>query len=300
MYRGSRVESPRPTADAEVVIVMGIPGAGKSRVAEAYIARGYLRLNRDERGGSLRELAAVLEAELSAGTRRVVLDNTFLSRAARSHVIDAAGRHEVPARCIWLDTPLAHAQVNLVERLLSRFGSLPTPDELRALARREPGLLMPTSQMRALRELEPPSGDEGFATIEQLPFARTPPVGGARAGVFVAVAAITHTGWKRALEQGEPGAPHLIFDWSPDGSSDDLAAAVARVAAEVSGPVQSALCPHPAGPPSCWCRPPLPGLPLAFAQAQNIDPGRSILVGSSPAHRTLASTLGAEYVPVDR
>ncbi len=41
----------------EVVIVMGIPGAGKSRLAADYVRRGYVRLNRDERGGSLRALA---------------------------------------------------------------------------------------------------------------------------------------------------------------------------------------------------------------------------------------------------
>jgi aryl-alcohol dehydrogenase-like predicted oxidoreductase len=299
MSRASRARPARPTAEAEVVVVMGIPGAGKSRVAEEYVGRGYLRLNRDERGGSLRELAAVLDAELSAGNRRVILDNTFLSRAARSHVIDAASRHQVPTRCIWLDTPLAQAQVNLVERLLRRFGSLPTPDELRALARREPGMLMPTSQMRALRELEPPSNDEGFAELERLPFARTPAADRVRAGVFAAAAATTRPGWKRALARGDPAAPHLVFDWSPDGRSEDLDAAVARVAAEVSGPVQSALCPHPAGPPSCWCRPPLPGLALAFARSHDLDPAGSVLVGSSPPHRTLANALGAEYVLVD-
>jgi D-glycero-D-manno-heptose 1,7-bisphosphate phosphatase len=60
--------------------------------------------------------------------------------------------------------------------------------------------------------------------------------------------------------------------------------------------VESALCPHPAGPPSCWCRPPLPGLPLAFAREHDVDPARSILIGAGPAHRTLATTLGARYV----
>src|SRR5207253_1494126 len=141
--RPARLERPRAADDADVVLVMGIPGAGKSRVAEEYVARGYLRLNRDERGGGLREVADALDGELSSGVRRVVLDNTYLTRAARSYVIEAASRHRVPTRCIWLDTPLAQAQVNLVERLLDRFGSLPSPEQLRGPAGREPGMLMP-------------------------------------------------------------------------------------------------------------------------------------------------------------
>jgi hypothetical protein len=214
-------------------------------------------------------------------------------------VIETAARHGAATRCVWLDTPLAQAQVNLVERLLDRFGSLPTPEQLRALARREPGLHAPTTQMRALRELEPPSLDEGFGAVEQVPFSRTRPSDRPRAGVFVAAAALGHAGWERPLEHGDPGAPHLLFDWRPEGTADALAAAAARLSAEVSGPVESAFCPHPAGPPICWCRPPLPGLLLVFARAQGVDPARSMLVGTSRAHRTLATTLAARYVPLE-
>ena len=296
--RKAPAERSRHRDGGEVVLVMGIPGAGKSRVAEDYVPRGYVRLNRDERGGSLRELADALEEELASGVRRVVLDNTYLTRAARSHVIDAAARHGLAVRCIWLDTPLAQAQVNLVERLLERFGSLPEPEELRALARRGDGVLAPASQMRALRELEEPSADEGWAAVERVPFAPTAPTGAARACVFVAAAALAKPGWKQALKEGLAGAPHLVFDWQPDGTVEALAPAVLRVEAEVAGHVESALCPHGAGPPVCWCRPPLPGLPLAFARARRVDPSRSVLLGVGPAHRTLAGALGARYVSV--
>jgi aryl-alcohol dehydrogenase-like predicted oxidoreductase len=296
--RAAPRERRRPRDDADIVLVMGIPGAGKSRVAEGYVARGYLRLNRDLRGGSLRALAEALDEQLSSGGRRVVLDNTYLTRRSRSYVIETAGRHRAATRCIWLDTPLAQAQVNLVERLLERFGSLPTPEELRALARREPGLHAPTSQMRALRELEPPSADEGFSDVERVPFVRTPSAQRTRSGSFVAAVALRQAGWEEAVEQGDPATPCLVFDWMPEGAPDELAAIAARVSTRISGPVESALCQHPAGPPTCWCRPPLPGLALAFAQEHSVDPSRSILVGTSPPHRTLATTLGARYVPV--
>jgi hypothetical protein len=223
-----------------------------------------------------------------------VLDNTYLTRASRSYVLEAAGRYGVPARCVWLDTPLAQAQVNMVERLLEAFGRLPTPDELRDAAKHEQGLLAPTSQMRALRELEPPAADEGWADLEQVPFERAQRSG--QIGVFVAAGALLEPGWKAAIAQAAPEAPHLVYDWNPDGSHERLEAARATLRNEVSGPVASALCPHPAGPPICWCRPPLPGLALAFAREQGVDPARSTLVGSTPAQRTLAATLAARYV----
>jgi aryl-alcohol dehydrogenase-like predicted oxidoreductase/adenylate kinase family enzyme len=293
----------RASADAEVrrrgeaVIVMGIPGAGKSRLAADYVQRGYVRLNRDERGGSLRAVAADLDRQLAAGAHRAVLDNTYLTRAARSRVVETAERHSLAVRCVWLDTPLAQAQVNLVGRLLERFGSLPTPEQIRAAARREPWLMLPTSQMRALRELEPPSMDEGFTAVETVPFARILARGG-RPGVFVGAGAARRQGLADALADAEPSAPHLLFDWIPDDQAGALRGETILVTNAVTGPVEVAVCPHPGGPPGCWCRPPLPGLPLAFARAHSIDPARSIVVGCSPSHRTLAATLGARYVPV--
>jgi hypothetical protein len=294
---GDRRSAIRDPLAGEVVLVMGIPGAGKARLAGEYVGRGYARLNRDELGGSLRELANMLDEQLAAGARRVVVDSTFLTRAARSYLIEAARGHGLSARCVWIDTPLAQAQVNMVERLLDRFGALPTPEELRELARREPGLLAPTSQMRALRELEPPTDDEGWDGVERVPFSRARSLASG-AGVVVAAAALAQAGWREALLAADRAAPHLVYDWSPGGTVEALAPAVAEVAAEVSGPVEAGLCPHPAGPPTCWCRPPLPGLPLAFARTHELDPARSTLIGSRPAHRTLAATLGARYVEV--
>ncbi len=274
---------------------MGIPGAGKTRLARDYADRGYERLNRDERGGSLRALAAALDDRLGAGARRVVLDNTYLSRAARSHVVEAADRHGLSVRCVWLRTPLAQAQANMVERLLERFGALPTPEELREAARREPWLLTPTAQMRALRELEPPALDEGFAAVEEVGFVRSQPPAAVAGGVLVAAAALGRPAWRDVVAGADPAAPHLVFDWAPDGGS--AAAEAARLLRDaVAGPVEHAACPHPGGPPRCWCRPPLPGLALAFCRAHSLDPARSTLIGAAPAHRTLATALGARYL----
>ena len=276
-------------------MVMGIPGAGKSRLAEQFVDRGYLRLNRDERGGSLGEITSALDRELSAGVRRAVLDNTYLTRAARSYVIETASRHHASIRCVWLDTPLAQAQVNLVERLLSRYGSLPSPEELRRLARLDAGVHTPTTQMRTVRELEAPSMDEGFAQVETVRFTRTPRSDRQHAGVFVAASALTRPGWERAIEGANPGEPHLIFDWCPEDCLDSLRAQAALLSRSVSGVVEISACRHGGGAPICWCRPPLPGLPMAFAHQHGIDLQRSVFLGTTATHRRLATTLGAAY-----
>jgi hypothetical protein len=269
-----RVERPRAPRAArtggEVVLVMGIPGAGKGRIADEHAARGYVRLNRDARGGTLRELAAELDAALASGAQHVVLDNTYLTRASRNLVVETALRRGASVGCIWLDTPLAQAQLNLVERVLDHFGRLPSPEELRRS--RTPGIFAPTSQLRAVRELEPPADDEGFTRIERVAFVREAR-GGAPA-TFVAASC-----WPV-----EAAGPTLVFDWRPDGTP-----------LSIEG-IETAICPHGGGPPTCWCRPPLPGLVLAFARTHGVDPLRSTLVGSSAAHRTLAATLGAQFV----
>ncbi len=287
LLRAVHSKARRRRRDGDVVLVMGIQGAGKSRIADTYVERGYLRLNRDERGGTLRQLVGALDEALASGAREVVLDNTYLARAWRNDVVETAARHGLPVRCVWLDTPLAQAQVNLVERLLDRFDRLLSPEELKAAGRKEPGVLTPTQQMRALRELEPPGDDEGFVSVERVPFSRAPREG--RPGVFVAAGAVE----RLRLDTMDAAAPHLAFDWRPDGLAADLDALAARIPAAI---VATAVCTHGGGPPACWCRPPLPGLPLEFARRHGVDPGRSVLVGTSTAHRTLANVLGSTYV----
>lgn len=298
--RMDRMAAPQSKLGSEVVLIMGIPGSGKSRIAEDFVSRGYVRLNRDERGGTLREIASSLDAQLSIGTRRLVLDNTYLTRASRNLVIEAARRHGAKVSCMWLDTPLEQAQVNMVERLVDRYGALPSPDELRSLSRTEAGVHTPTSQMRTVRELEIPSTDEGFTAVARQPFVRTARPDLTQGAVFVAADVMREPGWESAIEIANPQAPHLVFQWCPEDGVEEVEQAAAQLSKVVDGPVEIGICPHGGGPPICWCRPPLPGLALAFAQPRKIDLTRSVFVGTTSVHRRLATILGARFIPASQ
>ena len=99
---------------------MGLPGAGKSTLAAGFTARGYQRLNRDEAGGSLRDVATALDRALAAGHSRVVVDNTYVSRAARREMIHTASQRGLSVRCLWLSTAIEDAQVNAVTRIVEK------------------------------------------------------------------------------------------------------------------------------------------------------------------------------------
>ena len=153
-------------------MVMGIPAAGKSTLTRQFVADGYLRLNRDESGGTLRGLLPELRRALQDGTTRVVLDNTYVTRKSRAEVIQAAGELGVPVRCVWLTTGIDDAQVNAVTRLVERYGHLPGDRELKQLRKTDVAAFPPSVLFRYQRELEPPDPSEGFSSIEQVPFTR--------------------------------------------------------------------------------------------------------------------------------
>ncbi len=87
-----------------------------------------------------------------------------------------------------------------------------------------------------------------------------------------------------------PG-PALVFGWSLRGV--DAHAVAADLARATGKEVDVGLCAHGEGPPTCWCRPPLPGLALAFARARGVDPRKMVLFAESSADRALAARLGA-------
>lgn len=305
--------------DGDVVLIVGTPAAGKSTLARPYVEAGYDRLNRDKRGGKLADLAVELDRLLAAGRRRVVLDNTYASRAVRNQVLETAWRHGVPARCVVADTPLEEAQINAVERIWSGHGRLLEPAELKKLNRKSPAVLPPRVLFDFRRGFEDPTADEGFASIEVVEFERRPRGGEARALIVELDGVIRRSaaGHERPAGPGDveiikeraaavrrwraDGYTVLATSWQPEvgagkRSAEDVEAGFAKTAELLGFELPVLWCRHPAGPPVCWCRKPLPGLGVALIRTHRLDVAASTFVGRNATDRLFAERIGFAYL----
>jgi aryl-alcohol dehydrogenase-like predicted oxidoreductase/adenylate kinase family enzyme/histidinol phosphatase-like enzyme len=313
------VTAARP--DVDVVLVMGLPGAGKTTLAQELVARGYLRLNRDDAGGALRGVVATLEDAIASGASRIVLDNTYVSRKSRAAILRAAAARGVAVRCLWLSTSLEDAQVNAVSRLFRRYGRLLDEPELAARKKQDVAAFLPTAQFRYQRELEPPDVSEGFSSVDIVSFERrTDPAYTNRAviiwcdgllmrsrsnervasSVGDVIVEIERAATLRRYQ--DQGFRLLGLSWRPEiaegTQSKEVAEAVfARMNQLLGLAIEVECCPHAAGPPRCWCRKPLPGLGVLLIERHHLNPAGCVYVGEGSQDPGFARRLGFGYRP---
>jgi aryl-alcohol dehydrogenase-like predicted oxidoreductase/predicted kinase len=320
---GVRPVEPRPRTDGELVLIMGLPAAGKSTVARTLVERGFARLNRDESGLTLRGLLPAIDRLVDSGCSRIVLDNTYMSRKSRAAVVHAAAKRGLPVRCIWVSTSLEDAQVNLVSRMLSKYGRLLGPEEMREVARGDPNVFAPGVQFRHQRELEPPDPAEGFSRIDVVPFERRRDPSFTNKAVILWCDGVLRRRRPGQGSAGSDGDEEILtgrgdllrryasdgwvlcgLAWSPQIAEESMTpaeaeAGVARMQDRLGVSLDVLYCPHAAGPPTCWCRKPLPGLGALLIARHRLDPALCVYVGAGPQDPGFARRLGFQYRPAD-
>lgn len=298
----AKAEDPslRIAREGEVVLIMGLPGAGKSTAARAFVEEGYARLNRDDAGGTLRGLLPDLQRLVQDGASRIVLDNTYMSRASRARVVQAAKAAGLPVRCVWITTSVEDAQVNAVSRIVANHGRLLGPEEMQQTVKRDVSAFAPSVLFRHQRELEPPEPVEGFSRIDVVPFDRRHDAAFTNKALIVWCDDSLADRGTVLRQYRDAGFLLLGLAWCPQiadntMTAEQVATGFISMQETLGVSIDILYCPHAAGPPKCWCRKPLPGLGVVLIQRHRLDPSQCIYVGSGAQDPGFAKRLGFQY-----
>lgn len=89
----------------EIVIMVGIPGSGKSTIAKSMLPLGYEIISGDT-AKTWQKMIAALKKSYEGGKRRFVIDATNVTPEHRKRYIDFGDSVGLPSKCIYVDTPV--------------------------------------------------------------------------------------------------------------------------------------------------------------------------------------------------
>jgi hypothetical protein len=187
-----------------------------------------------------------------------------------------------------------------VSRIIAHYGRLLGPEEMKQAVKKDVSAFAPTVQFRHQRELEPPDPAEAFSRIDVVPFARKrdPAMTNKALIVWCDDSLVDRGAVLRRYR--DDGWLLLGLAWRPQIADntitrEEVDADFARLQEQLGVSIDILYCPHAAGPPTCWCRKPLPGLGVVLIERHRLDSARSIYVGSGPQDPGFAKRLGFQY-----
>lgn len=100
--------------EKEVIIMVGYPGSGKTTLAHMHLEKaGYYIVD-----GDILKTASKMkkEADKYVNNKSIVFDSTAGTKEKRAEFIKYAQEHQLPCRCIWIQTPIDIAMERNKER----------------------------------------------------------------------------------------------------------------------------------------------------------------------------------------
>ena len=308
----------------EIVIIAGPPGGGKTTTVKKFVDQGYIRINRDEIGGSIHGIVlAEVRKAFAAGATKIVLDNVYATVEGRASIISLAEQEGAVIHAKWMLTTPEQAQFFAARRQILRYGKLFSGADYKA-HKKDPNMFPPAAQFAYWKMVEKATLVEGFASVEDVPVKiELGPeyVNKALILDYDGTLRICKSGAKYPVDdrdieilprRKEVLAAKKAEGWLLLGASNQsgcardpqeegyLSEATARLCFDETNrllgqDIDYLFAPDKAGVPYTYWRKPQPGMGVVFIEKYKLDPAKCIMVGDFKSDKTFAARCGFKY-----
>lgn len=309
----------------EVVMVLGFPASGKSSLSGDFIDKGYVHLNRDTEGGQVKSLVPKMDVALRQG-KSVVLDNLFTKVDDRHAFIFAAKNLNVPVRCLWMQTSIEDAQINALNRMWDRYNQIffsSTDIKNHPEAKKDDNIFPIAVLFKYRKDFEKPTLEEGFVSIEKVPFIRRKFEGNKKALI------LDYDGTLRLCKSGAhfptdpkdvqviPGRAEKLKEYQSKGyillgvsnqsgigkgtlTKDQAEACFKETNKQLGLDIPYFYSPASVPPVSTYCRKPQLGIAVYLIRRYMLNPQECIVIGDMTSDATFAARIGFQFIHADK
>ena len=303
--------------EKEIIVMVGMLGAGKSSVVEEYSRNGYSVVSDDIYG--INKSEKVLKIMIQDGKEKIIIDNTHYNKASRAEVIKIGHENGYKVNCLHLTTSFEDAQYNTVSRMIRRHGKLlRSPQEYKDI--KDPNIFPVAAMYRARKAFESPTTEEGFDLVMPRKFIRVHNGYTGKAIILDYDGTLRETtgtenpwpehpdhvkimpGRTKRLKEYQDNGYYLLGVSNQSWSSEDpsypaKADACFKRTNELLGlDIDYMFCSHAPAPITCYCRKPGCGLGVEFIEKYKLDPALCIMVGDRTTDKTFAKRCGFQYM----
>jgi len=303
----------------EIVMMVGIPGSGKSEYSKLYTDKGYDRWNRDTEGGSIKNLVPKVINSIKAG-KSVVVDNTHTNIEGRKLFIDVAKQYNISIKAYFFNTSKEDCQINVLNRMFKLTGKVILDNnEIKKL--NHPNIFGIDVLFRFSKQLVEPSVSEGFSEVIRVDFKRKNMFPEYKNKALF----LDYDGTIRITKSGNhypttsddiqilSGRKEKLLEYKNKGYilcgiSNQSGIAKGNLTVEDADKcfketnkllgidIDYMFCPHSSHPISCYCRKPQSGLGIYFMHKYKLDLSNCLMIGDLTTDSSFAKRLGVKYI----
>jgi histidinol phosphatase-like enzyme len=308
--------------DREIVLIMGYPAAGKSRLVAGLVSHGFFDINPNNKPYPLEEKLLLICEAFCMGRQKIVLDDPCLTVAERLSLVSLAKSLRVPIRCFWLKTSFEDSQLNLCLKMAKETGNILNPEDFKNQSK----FLSPSDLISAKEKFSDeqfPKASEGFSEVEEMEFKR---VWGEEYKNKALILDFDDTlrksigpkNWPEKPEHVQilPKRTEVLKKYAENGflllgasnqsaiakglPETDCIACFEETLRQLGVKVEYLYCRHKVPPLQCYCRKPEAGIGAFWIEKYKLNPSECIMVGDATSDRLFAERCGFQYQHPDQ